>query len=80
MSLNVVPFPVASLNDIPEMLHRFADDLEADIYGTLKTLVLTLETADGLHCFGWGHADDPVRNAGLLEAAKNMQIDLAFPE
>lgn len=80
MSLNVVPLPVNNLNDIPAMLRRFADDLEAEVYGSMRTIVMTLETQDGLHCFGWGQADDPLRNAGLLDAAKNLQIDLAFPD
>lgn len=78
--MNVVPLPIKSLNDIPAQLRQFADDIDADLYGAAKTVIVVLETEENMHCFGWGGADDPLRNAGLLDAAKGLQLELAFPD
>ena len=78
MSLKVVAFPGNNLNDIPGMLRKFADDIEAGEYGKALTVLAAMETEEGFHSFGWGAADCAVRNAGLFEIAKQTQIESAM--
>lgn len=67
--MNIVDFPYKNLNDIPAMLRKFADAAENGDYGYLRTAFLIVENDDDVEYFGWGNADDPLRNIGLLHLA-----------
>lgn len=67
--MNVVELPVRNLADIPAMARTLADDVERGDYGTVRR-VLVIMDSDDLHTFGWGDVGDAFASIGLLDAAK----------
>lgn len=78
--MNIVPFPLPGLNNIPEMARRFADNLEGGDYGAVNSVIVVVEGDHGITSLGWGAADDPLRNIGLLHAAASMHLDCLEPD
>jgi hypothetical protein len=72
--MNIVTLPVNNLNDIPAMARRFADDVEAGVYGVVDAVVVSITTDTGFTSFGWGDADDGFKVVGMLQCAANVQI------
>jgi len=67
--MNIVELPVRNLADIPAMARTLADDVERGDYGTVRR-VLVIMDSDDLHTFGWGDVGDAFASIGLLDAAK----------
>jgi hypothetical protein len=65
MSGNIVKLAETSLADIPSMLRKLADDVEAGKYGQVRSTVIVVESGEYIETLGFGQAD-AVRAAGLL--------------
>lgn len=77
MTLNVVQLPVSNLMDVPVMLRRLADDIEAGNYGTVESVFSIVESETEIALFGHGEARDCFYNIGLLEYAKADMLEHA---
>ncbi len=72
MSAQLHVLPSAQLQDIPEMLRRLANDIEAGKYGeVVESVVLT--SGDSFEVFGFGHADGPTTHYLLGCAMQRLQ-------
>jgi hypothetical protein len=70
--LKVVDFPRPSLSDIPAMLRRLADALEAGEHGEVRSMMLLFPVEQAYPAlFLWGEADGPMAVLEL-ELAKMM--------
>lgn len=58
-----------NMRDVPAMLRRCADRIEAGEYGEGVAMVSVLDAGDGIHVFGWGDLN-PREAIGLLEHGK----------
>lgn len=72
--MNIVPFPNASLHDIPAMLRNIADDIEAGEFGNVQSGVMMLETDQTFHTFGWGDAEG-FKAIGMFHTAAVMMAE-----
>ena len=73
--MNVVPFPLPGLHNIPAMARAFADAVEAGQWGNVKSVLLVCESDDKITTMGRGAADDPYRNVGMFNAAAQMHLN-----
>lgn len=72
--MKVINFPNPSLNDIPEMMRRLADDIEKGEYGNAVAAAMVLETDSTVLNFGWGDAE-PMRAIGLLTTGVSLMTN-----
>ena len=63
----VVSLYETNSRDIPAMLRRMADDIEAGTYGDVSEAAFVL-CGDTLEVFGWGPDQDGATSATLLQA------------
>lgn len=72
MTASLHALPSAKLQDVPAMLRRLADDIEANEYGAVKEAVV-VTSGDGLDVFGFGSADGTMSHYLLCCAARKME-------
>jgi hypothetical protein len=72
MSATLHALPSAKLQDIPAMLRRLADDIEAGEYGEVREAVCVTH-GSGLDVFGFGSADGTVSHYLLCCAARKLE-------
>lgn len=63
----VVSLYETNSRDIPAMLRKMADDIEAGCYGDVGEAAMVLY-GDTVEVFGWGGAQDGASSALLLQA------------
>lgn len=81
MSDNVLAFPKSNLSDIPYMLRKLADDIEAGIYGEISLcLALLPELEEPLFGFGPDGNTSDAALIGHLELAKAGVIKASLSE
>ena len=66
------PLPSAKLQDVPAMLRRLADDIEAGEYGEVQETAVVVSGAE-LEVFGFGTADGAVTHYMLGCAMQKLQ-------
>lgn len=78
MSATLHALPVPGLHNIPEMLRRVAESIEAGEYQNSGEAVLILPSPDGrIEIFGWGTADATSTYYMLGRAQRKMErVDL----
>lgn len=64
---NVVPLYETNFRDVPAMLRRLADDIEAGKYGEVREGATVLMGSE-LEVFGWGQDQDGASTAIMLQA------------
>ena len=67
---NVETIPVGNLMDMPGMLRRMADQVEAGEHGDLVSIISLVVRADGMTIHSHGEAISHYELMGLFEAAK----------
>lgn len=78
MSDNIVRFPKSNLSDIPAMLRKLADDIEAGTHGEVALCLAILpRPGDCPAIFGFGPDGDTSDAAliGHLEVAKSVFVN-----
>lgn len=63
----VVTLYDTNANDIPAMLRKCADQIEAGEYGEPECMAATLYTDEGSVVFGWGASSDEHRCISLFQ-------------
>lgn len=78
MAANLHALPVPGLHNIPEMLRKVADAIEAGDYQHNGEAVMLLPNPDGgIEIFGWGTADATSTYYMLARAQRKMErVDL----
>ncbi len=74
--MNVVTLRDTSLSDVPGMLRKTADAIEAGEYGEVAGAVLILQIGENedLEIFAFGRMPTTAHTVGLMEAAKIRMI------
>lgn len=68
----VADLPVSDLSDVPAMLRKLADDIEAGTLGTVHAAAVVLE-APGLPAYGFG-PNAHAKNASELFAMAHLKM------
>lgn len=77
--MNVVPFPLPSLGDVPAQLRRLADKIEiGEITADAALCVVPQDKALPI-IFMWGENYGPYSDIAMLELAKASIIAGSFP-
>lgn len=71
----VQPIYETNFRDIPGMLRRLADDIEAGKWGDVQDTLLILHNDLGVEVFGWGDVDF-VRSIGVLELGRARMFEI----
>ena len=67
MVAEVITLREHSLQDIPAMLRRCADRIEAGEHGTVTAMAAVAQIdGDDIQVWGWGATDCPLHTCGLL--------------
>lgn len=69
---NLVPIRI---NDVPDMLRKFADQVENGYYGDVVTVYALIDTPENLHTEVFGEALSRYEALGMLELAKCAALD-----
>jgi hypothetical protein len=72
VSATLHAIPSAKLADIPAMLRRLADDIEAGVYGRVPEAAV-VTSGDSLNVFGFGGADGTVSHYLLCCGARKLE-------
>ena len=65
--LEAVPIGVPNLRDVPRMLRKLADDIDAGRKPALDMAVLVgREDGGDIACYGWGDVPNAITAVGLL--------------
>ncbi len=66
--LKAIPIGVPNLRDVPGMLSKLADDIDAGRKPSIDMAVLVGRQTDGsIVCYGWGDVPNMVTAVGLLQ-------------
>ena len=77
---NVEKLEIRNLMDIPAMARGFADDMDAEVYGTVQRAIVIVDCDDGIRVLGWGESVTQYEAIGILEAAKIVSFQSNFEE
>lgn len=66
---NVTELPVNNLNDIPAMMRKVADQIEAGEHGYVASATLVTEGEMGVGSFHWSESSNAHERIGMLHGA-----------
>lgn len=78
VSDNVSELPVSNVMDVGAMARKFADEVEAGVYGEVRRCLVVIDCTDSMHQVQWGESVSMFEALGIFEAAKIVSYQSNF--